>query len=502
MITRLKRCTKSFTLILAAIFLAAMNSGVPVLAAPDTTDNHKGDLYYYTQNGIIFYEGGILRCDSGGIVAGGAADILKAQKNLDPKWIPVILNEAADAGADPLAMASLLFWEHRGFPAYGAGPHPSESDSIGRGPWQITSGTWKTDKYGPYMVGAYDPVISTKAAAELVKNWGGEAGIPIGSIDQDFSKNVSTPSMATVAKNYNAGQATWREPGVATYKQAGRQWLAPKKNWNNVPVGNITKADVIDDYILGMTYAYYLMATNTAQLSAGGGTNTATFVNAALANTDKIKGFSFGDSADAGNKANTCGPTIDNGNIVQTAKGLAWPNRNYDGTQYDRKTAARDTYQRIMPEVQGEATARSVYKGKTAWTDCGVFVATTMRYSGADPDYQKRGTGLQLPYLRANGNPNDPNRKYDVFENFNNVGQVQPGDVFIVHGGDVGHTFIFTGKYTGDDGKEYDSMSASWGKRTPMAADAYFKQDGYQYVIARLRVNPLNTSAESGARFE
>lgn len=486
-------------LVLAAILLAALDTGVPVWAAPtlDPTDNHKGDLNYYTHNGIIYYEGGFLRCSSGGLVGGGAAGVLEAQTKLDKKWIPVILNEAQAAGADPIAMASLLFWEHRGFPAYGAGPSPGESDSVGRGPWQITRGAWKT-AYGPYETGVYDPLISTKVAALLVKGWGGVAGSPIGSIDQDFSKGKNIPSMATVAKNYNAGFYSWREPGVATYKQAGRAWLAPDRNWNNVPVGNITKSDVIDDYILGMTFAYYTMATKSGQL---GNVNTAEFVATALTNADKIKNFTFGQggSQSGSNVANSCSSGTGNGNIVETANGLAWPNRNYN--KQDRKSAARESYQIAMPQIQGEGTANSVYDGMTAWTDCGVFVATTIRLSGADPEYQKRGTALQLPYLRRNADPSNPNRKYDLFENLRSTETLVPGDIFIVsgrgnNGRNVGHTFIYTGPYTGDDGKKYDSMSASWGQRVPMAANAYFVQEGVQYVVARLRTNaaaPINT---------
>ncbi|HVI68831.1 MAG TPA: hypothetical protein VM581_00045 [Magnetospirillaceae bacterium] len=498
---RLKRIATQAVLILAALILGSMDS-LPALAAPnDPNDTHKGDLYYYTFNGIYFYEGGMIHCGDS-TIAGGAAGVLQGQTNLDKRWVTLILTEANKAGADPIAMASLLFWEHRGFPEYGAGAAPGESDSVGRGPWQITAGTWPTSA-GPYHTAVYDPVISTQVAANLVKNWGGVAGSPIGSIDQDFSKGKNLPSMATVAKNYNAGYYTWREPAVATYKQAGRSWLAPDRNWNNVPVGNVTKSDVIDDYILGMTFAYYTMATNTAQLTKGGGTNTATFVEAALRNTDKIKSFKFGDGGtqSGSNAANSCGSTgAGNGNIVETAFGLAWRDRKNQG--HDDKSYAKVTYQNAMPDIQGKSTAESVYENKTAWTDCGVFVATTIRLSGADPEYQKRGTALQLPYVIRNGDPNDPNRKYDIFRDFNNVSQVKPGDIFIVSGGDVGHTFIFTGPYTGDDGKKYDSASASWGQRVPMASNAYFEQEGYHYIVARLRKNAAATAdtATGGAQ--
>ncbi len=497
-----KVAIKRLLICFAALVLAVINSDVPVFAVPTGDDTHKGDIHYYTNNGIIFYEGGTLHCSTGGLIAGGAAAVLQSQGNLDKEWVPVILNAAKENDVDPIAMASLLFWEHRGFPKFGAGPGSGDSDSVGRGPWQITAGTWPGGA-GPYHTAVYDPITSTGVAAKLVKSWGGDAGSPIGSIDQDFSKLKNLPSMATVAKNYNAGKYTWREPAVATYKQSGRHWVAPDRDWNDVNIGpGLTKADVIDDYILGMTFAYYTMATNTAQLTKGGGTNTSDFVAAALKNADKIKDFTFGGSTgteSTGNVANPCGSTVDASNVVQTARSLAWPNQEHDGE--DRKSAARDTYQKVMPEVHGKDTANSVFEGRSAWSDCGVFVATVIRYSKADPTYYLRGTGQQRDYVIDNSK--GTKRKYIVHYNYTNTSQVKPGDIFIVNGAGVGHTFIFVGKYKGDDGAKYDSTSASWGDHTPQASNAYFFQSNregttYHYIVATPLTN-ANDAATTAA---
>ena len=88
--------------------------------------------------------------------------------------------------------------------------------------------------------------------------------------------------------------------------------------------------------------------------------------------------------------------------------------------------------------------------GQDELTDCGVFVATVMRMSGADPDYARRGTSVQMDYLRSSG-------KYDLFDNLNNEGQLQPGDIFIIDG----HTYLYTGNYEGSDGRTYNAASAS-----------------------------------------
>ena len=470
---RIRTIIRSLTLILFAAVLVA-SEGVQVVQAGD--EEHKGDLYYYTQNGIIFYEGGTLHCSDGNAITGGAAGMLQAQKGLDRQWIPVILNEAKRAGADPIAMASLLFWENRGFPKYG--DPGGGSDSIGRGPWQITKGTWPASA-GPYATGVIDPLVSTAVAADLVKSWGGVAGSPIGSIDQDFSKNKNIPSMATLAKNYNAGRYTWREPGVATYRQAGRVWRAPDKNWNNVDVGGISKADVIDDYIIAMTYAYYLIATGES-LPKKGELNNKGMIDKGLANVDKIKNFKI---TDGGNVANECGAGEGNGNLASTAAGLAWPNRKYAGRT--AKSAARPTYQQAMPKVHGGDP------GNDAWTDCGVFVSTVMRFSGGDPKYALRGTSVQLSYVRKNPD------KYEIYENLSNTGQLKPGDIFIVAGtGGSGHTFMHTGDYKGDDGKKYDGYSASWGSRVPMANHTYFDDSRGHYTVARLKQTDTTGGAQ------
>jgi hypothetical protein len=248
-----KTISQRIMLVLAMAVLVVFEVGnVATAATVDPTDTRKGDLFYYTQNGIIFYEGGELHCSGdGGTVSGGAAGMLQKQKSLDNRWIPVILNEAKRAGADPVAMLSLLFWENRGLPKYDA--KWGGSDSIGRGPWQITKSTWPASA-GPYDTGVDNPLIATQVAADLVKSWGGVEGATIGSIDQDFGKGKNIPSMASVAKNYNAGRYTWRTPASAGYKQAGRVWMKANGGaWFD------QKQTIIDDYILAMTYAYYLV---------------------------------------------------------------------------------------------------------------------------------------------------------------------------------------------------------------------------------------------------
>jgi hypothetical protein len=68
----------------------------------------------------------------------------------------------------------------------------------------------------------------------------------------------------------------------------------------------------------------------------------------------------------------------------------------------------------------------------TPYTDCGVFVATVMVMSGVD-------------------------------------------------------TFIYTGDYTGGDGKTYNAVSASLGDHPPQASRVYFSDWRGHYTVARIK---------------
>lgn len=99
-----------------------------------------------------------------------------------------------------------------------------------------------------------------------------------------------------------------------------------------------------------------------------------------------------------------------------------------------------------------------------AYSDCGVFVATVMRASGVDPNYQLRGTSLQLSYVR-----NNP--AYNVIP-FTDTSQAQPGDFFIKDG----HTYIYVGQ---NQFINFDSADASWGQHVPTVGHNLITGDGY-----------------------
>ncbi len=79
-----------------------------------------------------------------------------------------------------------------------------------------------------------------------------------------------------------------------------------------------------------------------------------------------------------------------------------WPGRQ-DRPRAGTRTRRQQAYQAALPKCNSE-------NGFNVWSDCGRFVATVMRMSGADPEYPMVSTGTQNTYLRTSG-------KYDVFDN-------------------------------------------------------------------------------------
>jgi hypothetical protein len=157
------------------------------------------------------------------------------------------------------------------------------------------------------------------------------------------------------------------------------------------------------------------------------------------------------------------------GNITQTAIGLAWKTPGHGKNKED----ATPAYQTTMPDANGATT-------DDPWSDCGVFVATVMVSSGADQQYQRRGTSSQIAYIRQHP------EKFDYFTTDNytkSSGLLRPGDILIRDG----HTYLFTGPTKGDDGKAYNSVTASLHDHVPEITNWY---PGFN--VARAKTAPGN----------
>lgn len=135
------------------------------------------------------------------------------------------------------------------------------------------------------------------------------------------------------------------------------------------------------------------------------------------------------DCSHAGGGEGGGGGPAPTGEIVETAKYLAWD--HYVKLPF----SAAGSHGRSAAKPEFVAVADSLASATTAYyTDCGVFVASTMRSSGVDKSFPKRGTSVQINYLR-----NSP--KYEFWRP-TSEGELEPGDILIT----PGHIYIYTGE--------------------------------------------------------
>jgi hypothetical protein len=151
--------------------------------------------------------------------------------------------------------------------------------------------------------------------------------------------------------------------------------------------------------------------------------------------------------------------------IVETAVDLSWPDASHGTTPKPEYADAIKKYNKGMNPA-----------------DCGVFVATVMRASGADPHYPPVGTSTQEDYVRSNKD------KYDVVDKVTKESDLEPGDILIVNQGDgagaSGHTFIYVGKQ-GSQG--YVTASASLDSRAGNLGPIQLVDSRGYYLRARLK---------------
>lgn len=301
------------------------------------------------------------------------------------------------------------------------------------GPFQFMPATWsgyKTDGNNDGSLDVNNIYDAAFSAANLLSKNGASATTPLGDINQPFS------------------------PGTLLFIAAGYNWgggNVQRKTSPNSPLNAAPKET--QEYLNNI---FSLINSGFSQAGAGysmprlpdGGSVTSAVSSSTLVNLD-----------------NSCSGGVISGNIVETALNLAWSTRGHGPQEED----AKPEYKQAMPLYNGS-------KGTTPFSDCGVFVATVMIASGADVNYPKRGTSVQLPYLREHP------EKYLVFDDFNDTSQLLPGDILIFADQPSGHTYIYVGPQPGG----YNSVSASLGDHVPEASGAYFNARGNHFTVARL----------------
>ena len=156
------------------------------------------------------------------------------------------------------------------------------------------------------------------------------------------------------------------------------------------------------------------------------------------------------------------------GSIVETAKSLAWEDGRRVGNGGE-KEEYRNARQQHNPEAGGD------------YTDCGKYVSTVMRMSGADPNYPPAGTVNQRPYVLSHP------EKYYTKES-PSMSDLQPGDILVFNG----HTLF----YLGDLGNGFVGAQASQYQHVP----SYIKQGTIEWMLGNSGVvlaRTVNGNAQS-----
>jgi hypothetical protein len=173
-------------------------------------------------------------------------------------------------------------------------------------------------------------------------------------------------------------------------------------------------------------------------------------------------------SLSSGSSGSACASTnggVVAGSIAQTAINFSWPESH--------KLQPKPEYSAALAQYNPSAP----YGG----ADCGAFVGTVMRASGADPNYPLAVTTTQEAYVRAHP------EKYDVIDSVSSTADLLPGDILIVGSasGPKGHTYIFVGPQPNGT----DEASASGGDRMPNLgkADVVDSLGRGNYMRARLK---------------
>jgi muramidase (phage lysozyme) len=185
------------------------------------------------------------------------------------------------------------------------------------------------------------------------------------------------------------------------------------------------------------------------------------------------------------------------GSIIQTAINLSWPEpvASAKPLEVGRTGIGSPKPEYVAALRQFNPSGQNVTSG----ADCGVFVATTLRASGVDPNYPASYTVAQAQYIIAHP------EKYDIQYQVTNTTDLQPGDILILNQGSfidgtgkyhvgagagaAGHTMIWLGAQ-GLNGYNEASASGSssvGNNRMPNLGSADLKDSRGIYMRARVK---------------
>ena len=344
-------------------------------------------------------------------------------KNIPSDWGKIFSAAAEKFDVNPNFLAALYLTE-QGNTWKPLNSHWESSQVGASGPMQFMPGTWAghaQDGNGDGKAEVKNPYDAVFGAAHLIKSMGTDKKTPLGDIGSPWKRQPKTILYAAGEYNWGGGNVQSHTSDSSPLTDAPKETQNYLKNIYELFNSDFTKSG----------HPNYRDPTSTGE----GGNGSSVVSASSCAN-------------------NTGG--VHAGSIVETAKGLI--NKDNPGTASQAYRDARAKYNKEAGDDM---------------TDCGKYVATVMRASGADPDYPSAGTSIQRNYVM-----NSP--KYTII-NTKSPSDLQPGDILVNNG----HTML----YIGDQGNGNVAAEASLGDHPPRYANIGRVQTQLGFsdnVVARL----------------
>lgn len=344
-------------------------------------------------------------------------------KNIPSDWGKIFSAAAEKFDVNPNFLAALYLTE-QGNTWKPLNSHWESSLVGASGPMQFMPGTWAghaQDGNGDGKAEVTNPYDAVFGAAHLIKSMGTDKKTPLGDIGSPWKRQPKTILYAAGEYNWGGGNVQSHTSDSSPLTDAPKETQNYLKNIYELFNSDFTKSG----------HPNYRDPTSTGE----GGNGSSVVSASSCAN-------------------NTGG--VHAGSIVETAKGLI--NKDNPGTASQAYRDARAKYNKEAGDDM---------------TDCGKYVATVMRASGADPDYPSAGTSIQRNYVM-----NSP--KYTII-NTKSPSDLQPGDILVNNG----HTML----YIGDQGNGNVAAEASLGDHPPRYANIGRVQTQLGFsdnVVARL----------------
>jgi lytic transglycosylase, catalytic len=344
-------------------------------------------------------------------------------KNIPSDWGKIFSAAAEKFDVNPNFLAALYLTE-QGNTWKPLDSQWASSQVGASGPMQFMPGTWAghaQDGNGDGKAEVTNPYDAVFGAAHLIKSMGTDKKTPLGDIGSPWKRQPKTIL-------YAAGEYNWGGGNVQSHTSDSSPLTdAPTETQNYLK-------NIYELFNSDFTKSGHPNYRDPASTGEGGNGSSVVSASSCANNTGGVHA----------------------GSIVETAKGLI--NKDNPGTASQAYRDARAKYNKEAGDDM---------------TDCGKYVATVMRASGADPDYPSAGTSIQRNYVM-----NSP--KYTII-NTKSPSDLQPGDILVNNG----HTML----YIGDQGNGNVAAEASLGDHPPRYANIGRVQTQLGFsdnVVARL----------------